>query len=210
MGSNTFRVVPSVDKAARLLAALDAREPLGISELARRISASKGTVRDVLLTLAMHGLVSRDSDGRFRRGAARDLRALAAGPLEALMTETGETAILGVVRDGQLEIAARAEPSTDLHMSAPIGRRLPLRAGAHGKVLVGKEPIGYDDEEYLPGVRATAAPIVDPTGRRIAALIVVGFKERLDMRTLRRIGQRCATAAREISDLIGEREVASA
>ncbi|MEK7284251.1 MAG: helix-turn-helix domain-containing protein, partial [Chloroflexota bacterium] len=53
MGSNTFRGVPSVDKAARLLAALDAREPLGISELARRISASKGTVRDVLLTLAI-------------------------------------------------------------------------------------------------------------------------------------------------------------
>jgi hypothetical protein len=33
--------------------------------------------------------------------------------------------------------------------------------------------------------------------------MVVGFKERIDMRTLRRIGERCASAAAEISRRIG-------
>jgi len=59
MAESTYRVVPAVDKAARLLAQLGSGETLGISELARRIAASKGTVRDILLTLASHGLVER-------------------------------------------------------------------------------------------------------------------------------------------------------
>lgn len=198
MASSTFRLVPAVDKAARLLAELSAPEPLGVSELARRIGASKGTVRDILMTLTMHGLVERDEDARFRM-PQRDLVSLALPRIAALMNETGQTTILGLVRDGRLEIAARSEPSSDLHVTAPLGRRLPLDVGAHAKVLSGEQPIGYDDEEYLAGVRATAAPIVDGQGRAIGAVLVVGFKEKLDLRTLRRIGERCAQIAAELS-----------
>ena len=200
MGESTYRVVPAVDKAARLLAELRNDQTLGISELARRINASKGTVRDILLTLASHDLVTRDREGRFRRGGQRsDLTHLARPHLEALLDTFGETALLGIVTDGGVEIAARAEPATDLHVSAPLGRRLPANVGAHAKVLSGGADIGIDDEEYLPGVRAVAAPIIDAQGRRIAALLVVGFKERLDLRTLRRIGERCAVEAQALS-----------
>ena len=200
MGESTYRVVPAVDKAARLLAELRNDQTLGISELARRINASKGTVRDILLTLASHDLVTRDREGRFRRGGQRsDLSHLARPHLEALLDTFGETALLGIVTDGGVEIAARAEPATDLHVSAPLGRRLPANVGAHAKVLSGGADIGIDDEEYLPGVRAVAAPIIDAEGRRIAVLLVVGFKERLDLRTLRRIGERCAIEAHALS-----------
>jgi DNA-binding IclR family transcriptional regulator len=207
MRESTYRVVPAVDKAARLLAELSDSEGLGISELARRIKASKGTVRDILLTLVSHDLVARDPDGRFRRGGQRsDLTQLARPHLDALLDAFGETALLGVVTDGGVEIAARAEPATDLHMSAPIGRRLPANVGAHAKVLSGGADIGYDDEEYLAGVRAVAAPIVDARGRRVAALLVVGFKERLDMRTLKKIGEACAREAAALSAQLGRRE----
>jgi len=118
------------------------------------------------------------------------------------MESFGETAILGVVRDGKLEIAARAEPQTDLHMTAPLGRRLPLDKGAHGRVMKGAA-VGYDDEELFPGVRAAAAPIVDARGRKVAFVMVVGFKQRIDLRTLRRIGAQCGSAAREISRRMG-------
>jgi DNA-binding IclR family transcriptional regulator len=207
------RPVPAVDKAARVLRALaDGGRAQGISELARALNVSKGTLRDVLLTLARYGLVVRDPDTRFRLGpelrsladaSAPDLRTLAHPYLLSLMELFGETAILGVVVDGKLEIAARAEPATDLHMTAPLGRHLPLDRGAHGKVLVGDAPIGYDDQELFRGVRAVAAPITDARGRRIAALMVVGFKERIDQRTLRRIGERCASSARQLSQRIG-------
>jgi DNA-binding IclR family transcriptional regulator len=184
---------------------------MGISELARSLNVSKGTLRDVLLTLAHFGFVVRDADTRFRLGpelraladaSAPDLRSLAQPYLVSLMESFGETAILGLVVDGMLEIAARAEPSTDLHMTAPLGRRLPLDKGAHGKVLAGEE-VGYDDQELFAGVRAVAAPIVDARGSRIAVVMVVGFKERVDLRTLRRIGERCVAAAHALSRRIG-------
>ena len=207
------RPVPAVDKAARVLRALaEGGRPMGISELARALDVSKGTLRDVLLTLAQFGFVVRDADARFRLGpelrtlanaSAPDVRSLAQPYLVSLMESFGETAILGLVVDGALEIAARAEPATDLHMTAPLGRRLPLDKGAHGKVLAGREEVGYDDQELFAGVRAVAAPIVDARGRRIAVVMVVGFKERVDLRTLRRIGERCLSAARALSERIG-------
>ncbi|MEK6207253.1 MAG: helix-turn-helix domain-containing protein [Chloroflexota bacterium] len=209
----TIRPVPAVDKAARVLRALaEGGRPMGISELARALDVSKGTLRDVLLTLAHYGFVVREADTRFRLGpelrnladaSAPDLRSLAQPYLVALMESFGETAILGLVVDGMLEIAARAEPSTDLHMTAPIGRRLPLDKGAHGKVLTSREDVGYDDQELFAGVRAVAAPIVDARGRKIAVVMVVGFKERVDLRTLRRIGERCVSAGRALSQRIG-------
>jgi DNA-binding IclR family transcriptional regulator len=210
--STTPRPVPAVDKAARVLRALAAGgRPQGVSELARALNVSKGSLRDVLLALDAHGLVARDADTRFRLGpelraladaSTPDLRAAAEPQLLSLMESFGETAILGVVRDGKLEIAARAEPQTDLHMTAPLGRRLPLDKGAHGKAMRGAA-IGYDDEELFPGVRAAAAPIIDARGRKIAFVMVVGFKQRIDLRTLRRIGARCGAAAREISRRMG-------
>src|SRR5256712_8278019 len=204
---------PAVDKAARVVRALaDAGRAQGISELARALGVSKGTLRDVLLTLASHGLVVRDPDTRFRLGpelrsladsSAPDLRALAEPYLVSLMETFGETAILGLVVDGKLEIAALAEPATDLHIAAPLGRRLPLDKGAHAKVLVGGEAIGFDDQELFRGVRAVAAPIVDARGRRVAAVMVVGFRERVDLRTLRRIGEGCASGAGGATPRVG-------
>ena len=204
--------MPAVDKAARALRALaDAGRPQGISELARTLGISKGTMRDVLLTLGTHGLVARDADSRFRLGpelrtlahaSDPDLRRLAQPHLVSLMETFGETAILGLVHDGGLVIAARAEPQTDLHMTAPLGRRLELDAGAHGKAMKGAA-VGYDDEELFPGVRAAAAAISDARGRKVAFIMVVGFKQRLDLRTLRRIGERCAEAAAAIGHRLG-------
>src|SRR5919204_3422264 len=212
--STSLRPVPAVDKAARVLRAIadGGGRAMGISELARSLDVSKGTLRDVLLTLAHFGFVVRDPDTRFRLGpelrsladaSAPDLRTLAQPYLRSLMESFGETAILGLVIDGKLEIAARAEPATDLHMTAPLGRRLPLDRGAHGKVIVGREDVGYDDQELFRGVRAVAAPITDARGRRVGALMVVGFKDRVDLRMLRRIGERCAAAARQVSQRIG-------
>ena len=211
--TGSVRPVPAIDKAARVLRALaDGGRPQGISELARALGVSKGTLRDVLLTLDAHGFVVRDPDSRFRLGpelrsladaSTPDLRTLAEPHLTSLMESFGETAILGVVQEDALEIGATREPDTDLHMTAPLGRRLPLDRGAHAKVLGAGENVGYDDEELFPGVRAAAAPVIDARGRTIAFVMVVGFKQRIDLRTLRRIGERCAAAAQAISRRLG-------
>ena len=199
MARDTHRVVPAVDKAGRLLAQLRSGEAAGISELARRIGASKGTVRDILLTLAAHGLVRREADGRFSIDAPDDLRSRARPLLDRLVADVGETAFLGLVDGDAIVIAAVSEPPTDLHVSSPVGRRVPIGAGAHAKVLLDGAAIGYDDEEYLAGVRAVAAPVVDAAGRPMAVVIVVGFKQRVDLAALRRAGARCAEVAAALS-----------
>ncbi len=64
---------------------------------------------------------------------------------------------------------------------------------------------GYalDDEEYLTGVRATAAPVNDARGRVVAALCVVGMKARLPMDKLLRITKAVRHTAEEISRQLG-------
>jgi DNA-binding IclR family transcriptional regulator len=81
-----------------------------------------------------------------------------------------------------------------------------VNVGAHAKVLRDGAAIGLDDEEYLAGVRAAAAPVIDTHGRRVAVLLVVGFKERLDMRTLKRVGEACAREAALLSAQLGRGE----
>lgn len=64
---------------------------------------------------------------------------------------------------------------------------------------------GYalDDEEYLAGVRAVAAPVNDAQGRVVAALTVVGFTTRLPNPKLLQIAKKTRDAAAQISRQLG-------
>ena len=52
-----------------------------------------------------------------------------------------------------------AVPKATLHVSARTGGHIPLDAGCHSKIFVEKQPLGFDDGEFVEGVRAVAAPI---------------------------------------------------
>jgi IclR family transcriptional regulator, KDG regulon repressor len=93
-------------------------------------------------------------------------------------------------------------------------RRRPLRAftarsitdaGAYARELVRVRRDGFalDDEEYLDGVRAAAAPVVDGAGRVVGALSAVGLKARLKAPAFRALGPQAAAAARAVSERLG-------
>jgi DNA-binding IclR family transcriptional regulator len=93
-------------------------------------------------------------------------------------------------------------------------RRRPLRAftarsvtdaAAYARELarVRRDGFALDDEEYLDGVRAAAAPIVDEAGRVVGALSVVGLKARLKAPAFRALGPQAAAAARAVSERLG-------
>ncbi|MBI4788124.1 MAG: IclR family transcriptional regulator [Chloroflexi bacterium] len=67
---------------------------------------------------------------------------------------------------------------------------------------------GYalDDEEYLAGVRAAAAPINDAHGNVVGALCVVGFSTRLSVERLERVAKQTRDVAQEISCELGATE----
>lgn len=146
---STARLVPAVDRAVRILGLLREEDRFfSISELARALGASKGTVRDILVTLHRHGLVERDEETRrYRLGygllrlagavlARLDLRSAARPILRELMERTGETVFLGVLDGRRIMILDKEEAPGDLKITSPVGRRIPLTAGCFGKVLL--------------------------------------------------------------------------
>ncbi|MBI5029727.1 MAG: IclR family transcriptional regulator [Chloroflexi bacterium] len=71
---------------------------------------------------------------------------------------------------------------------------------------VRKQGYALDDEEYLAGVRAAAAPINDAQGHVTAALCVVGFCTRLPHDKLIRIAKQAKDTAERISKHLGAKE----
>ena len=64
------------------------------------------------------------------------LAAIAAPCLRRLAAETGETARLGVLRDGELVLLCAAEGLHTLRMPATVGHRIPVHTSALGKCLL--------------------------------------------------------------------------
>ena len=229
-----------------------AGRPLTISELARELGLNKGTTRDLLETLRAHGLLDRDAERkRYRLGPrlARlgmaalgqlDLGGVARPFLVDLAAETGGAALL-LVRDGpRAAIVDKVDAGqVAVEVSATVGRRIPLAAGACGKVFLAHVPPaeraafldhqgpgtprtirdsrryaeelervkqrGYatDDEEYLPGVRATAAPIFDARQQLVACVLVLGLTTSVTAADLGSRGEATRRAAEAISAALG-------
>jgi DNA-binding IclR family transcriptional regulator len=78
-------------------------------------------------------------------------------------------------------------------------------AGAYLAELDRARAAGYatDDEEYLPGVRAASAPVLDHTGRTVGTLSVVAVASRVTRKRLREIGPQLAGEATAVSRRLG-------
>ncbi len=253
MGSPPPRIVPAVDRAARLLDVLESEgRPLTISELARALAINKGTTRDLLETLRAHALLDRDEASKTYRLGPRlarlgmaalgqlDLSSVAR-PFMAELAERVNGAVLLVVPHGdRATIVDKVDRgSVAVEVSATVGQRLRLAAGACGKIflldlseadrarylaelthvtprtitdvaaysreleVVRRRGYATDDEEYVTGVRATAAGVVDARGRVLAALVVLGLTGSLRMEDLPRTGEATAEAARALSAALG-------
>jgi len=146
-------LVPAVVKAFRVLEALaDSVEPLGVSELARRLDIGKSTVHGLLTTLAALGMIEAGNGSRrYRIGrglhllASRsaggvDLRALARPKLEALAGTTGQTSFLGIPHRDAVTIVDMVHGPLAMSVSARVGSSIPLLAGAVGKALLAAWP----------------------------------------------------------------------
>jgi IclR family KDG regulon transcriptional repressor len=172
------RIVPAVDKAFRVLDCLaGSGEPLGISELSRRLGMGKSTIHGLTGTLEALGMIDAVGESRrFRIGrglhvlATRssgsiDLRSVARASLETLADKTGQTAFLGMPRSDTVTIVDCVHGRPAMSISAPIGSSVPLLAGAVGKALLSAwTPLrreAYVTARELP--RFTRRTLVDRT-----------------------------------------------
>lgn len=220
---------PTVRKAFQILRDI-AGAPGGrsISELSRALGIGKSTVHGILSALEAEGAIIRDPDSKRYRpgltllelgrltGSTLILRDVARPHIESLMVKTGESVFFGTRSGRDVIILDSVESTHDLKITSPAGTRLPLLAGATGKVFLSMmtddqagdlirerglrkytdktitDPARYlqqvrrvretgyatDDEEYITGVRAVAAPLAG-NGLMPSAVWVVGFTPNL-------------------------------
>jgi len=210
---NSLSGVGVLDKAIAVLRALEPG-PRSLAELVQATGLSRATAHRLAVALEAHGLVRRDEDGRFSLGlrliglghaAAEAIPGwLDARPaLARLQEQTGESVQL-FVRDGDVRVCVESlEAPHELRTIVPVGARLPLDRGSGGRVLApgaGREAGWVESvEERQPGVASVSAPVVDPSGRVIAAVSVSGPIDRLTRAPGRRHGQAVEEAADRIA-----------
>lgn len=152
-----------VDRAFQVLELLAAREEgYRLSELARVLSMSKGSLHGLLKTMELRGVVELDGDRHYllgpriydlaqtyiRRGG---LRGLALPAMRRLAALSGETVLLGHIESDAVRIIEIVElPSEQaaLRVAARRGAHLHLLVGATGRVVLASWPVERR-EEYL-------------------------------------------------------------
>ena len=209
----TVSGVGVLDKSMAVIDQL-AEGPCSTAELTERTGITRATVHRLASALEMHGLVRRASDGRFALGyrfvaLARTVDGLdplvqAARPhLRALSERSGESAQL-YVRDGQDRMCVDvAESAHGLRTIVPVGARLTLALGSAGRALT--EPssgLVTSIGEREPGVASVSAPILDGSGRVVAAISVSGPIDRMTDDPAARFGPLVIEAAAAVADAL--------
>ena len=248
---------PSVKKAFQILKYIsDANRGLGVSELSKDLGISKSTVHGITSVLEELGVIIRDPlTKRYKLGFTLfelgrsaysnvDIRTLARPVMEDLMEATDSSVFLGILSIDHVTILDIVESSHNLKITSPIGAKIPVLAGATGKVFmaclaeeqamkivlskgltkytdnaiinpgryfqeirdVRQKGYATDDEEYILGVRAVAAPI-HGNSSLLSAIWVVGFKPSLDGDKMKTVIEETLRASATISRRIQEQAV---
>jgi IclR family transcriptional regulator, KDG regulon repressor len=158
---------PILKKAIEILRLLIKEyQPLGVAEIARRVSISKSTAYGILRSFQEEGLVSKDAvTKKYTIGKemmrlsklvfkGQDLISIARPFLEMLVQLVDETVFLGVREYDAVKIIDVIEAKKDLKISSPVGTKLPITAGAVGKIFLStmsnEEILSYFGEKELP------------------------------------------------------------
>jgi IclR family acetate operon transcriptional repressor len=144
--------IQSLDRALAILESLAGADGASLSELSERAGQSPATTYRVLSTFLLHDMVSFDKEmqlwhvgpGAFRIGSVflsrTNILAATRPIMQRLMRLTGETANLGIERDGRVMFISQVEtPQTIRAFFAP-GTLSPMHASGIGKVLLAHYP----------------------------------------------------------------------
>lgn len=127
---------------------------LGGPELSARLGLHRSTVHRLLTVLERNRYLEKNPvSGKYRLGwklvelgmhavSRLDLSEIARPHLERLVEETGETAHMGILRQGEMISVANVESRKTLRTPLTVGRRTPAHCSSQGKVLLAFLPPG--------------------------------------------------------------------
>ncbi|HVB72842.1 MAG TPA: IclR family transcriptional regulator [Ktedonobacteraceae bacterium] len=177
-GASSDVPAPMVERAFRLLDLLVvAEEGMALSELARALKMSKGSLHGLLKTLESCGVIEQRADRLYAMGPrvynlaayiwSTGLRRLAVPAMQRLAATIGENIFLGRVELDIVRVIESVEAGNDYpfpHVSVPRGTRVQLLSGATGRIVLGSWPVerrrAWLRMHELP--RFTAHSITDP------------------------------------------------
>lgn len=230
-----------LEKAMGLLNIVSgAKAPLTFTELLRTSGFPKATLHRILATLMREGLLRHDPYTRTYRLGFRllelahevwsdfDLRLAAQDELVRLRDALGETVHLAVPDGDSLVLIASEEAGRNGPPGSKVGLRMPLHAGAAGRVVVAyldtsrqAELLGplddwrseldlirargyaIDDRSAEEGRVSVAAPIFDIEGRPVGAVSVSAQASRTSAAQAHSLSPTLIGAARRISHNAG-------
>jgi IclR family KDG regulon transcriptional repressor len=196
-----------LDRALDVMEALaDGGEPLGVTELARRVGATKSAAYRILANLERRGYVSKDATtARYSLGSrlaylgqrslgAFDLRQVARPVLDELNRRFHETVNLGILEGDEVVYIDMVESQHGLRMAARVGARDFVHSTALGKALLAfSPPEAIQRRLQRPLPRRTAHTITDPAllTEELARVRARGFAED---HAENELGARCVAA----------------
>ena len=168
-----------LEKASDLIDCLgQAGEPVSLAYVRSALDMPKSSTHRMLSELAVLGIVRRTEDGRYSLGprllywgeAAAEtfnLRSIAEPSMRRLRDAIGESVHLYIRENDTRICIAAVEARHELRPFIQLGRPLPLRAGAAGKVL-----LAFADEEVqrleLRRAKADGEKLPNAPGPRLA------------------------------------------
>jgi len=150
-------MIKSVAKAIDIINLFSTDEPrLSLGEISRRLDIPKGTVHNLLNTLALYGIIEKTDDERYALGATLiamtqavrvnvELRDRAAPLLRQMADECRETVYLTTLDGDQALYIYAIESSRRLMARTAVGDRVPLHCTSVGKATLSAMP----DEEVV-------------------------------------------------------------
>lgn len=199
--------IKSLDRALRILAFVSEMRGMNLSAIADQMDESPATVYRVLVTLEGQGMVEFDADeqswhigptafvigARFLRRTSLVERARPI--MRRLMETTGETANLGIERNGAVLFLSQVETHASIRAFFPPGTLSPIHASGIGKALLAQMDTAQRDRCLaIGGLEAFTPNTIVEHADLLANLQLIrerGFSFDDEERTL---GMRCIAA----------------
>ncbi len=162
----------TLEKALVLIEAMSkARQPVGVTQLARELHLNKSTVYRLLEILCQQGYARQDAVARnymlttklWELGVSvlRNISVHSVAPdlMQACADETGETLLLTIPDGPHALVIARSQSTQPLQILSPIGSRVPLHVSSVGKAMM----VDWSDDRIRDHARGHATPVTART-----------------------------------------------
>ncbi len=153
--SPRFTRVPAIDKCFAILELLaQTKEPMGISDISRKLNLNKSSVFNIVHTLSDLNVLESQPDGKSAFGMRFYILGNTAGKgsaliqtahpyLEAINEKTKLSAFLGLRSDRRAILIDKVDSAYRIKVSSEIGLQMPILAGAGIKAMLSQ----LSDEE---------------------------------------------------------------